>query len=376
VEKTPFSFRTILFIAFCFFCAGDALGISAGQPARWWPVAAALLAAGGLARYQREPLLAVLFLCAGAGGFLLGTSDGPVRQAWHQRYGTELTLTGEWDPASLAVQGAGDGRNVCSAPSPAGQDTGVPARVAVGPAAAGYADDAADAASGRGAPQIFRANPGCYNSALAARVKRVYGRMSVSEGDWKVLPLKASLLHRWEGAVQLGKTQLLRRLRRSEGALLLGMVLGGYEGVREEDAEVLRQNGLAHLMAVSGTHVALLLAFAWLLLKRWESPWKTAFLLGLLAAYAVACSLRPAVLRAALMASALLWGRLRGRRTDPLRLLLLVAWILLLWQPLWLVDVGFQLSFVTVAGLSALLSPCAGMDARPVSGRCCGRCLP
>ncbi|XOQ53325.1 MAG: hypothetical protein ACFWT7_08130 [Succiniclasticum sp.] len=351
MEKTPFSFRTILFISFCFFCAGDALGISAGQPARWWPVAAALLAAGGLARYQREPLLAVFFLCAGAGGFLLGTSDGPVRQAWHQRYGTEVALTGEWEPASLASREQGmAGTFVVHHP--------LPGKIRVFLRGSPPDLPPPDTWSTRQMQlrgvvrsQIFRANPGCYNSALAARVKRVYGRMSVSAGDWKVLPARASLLHRWEGAVQQEKTQLLRRLRRSEGALLLGMVLGGYEGVREEDAEVLRQNGLAHLMAVSGTHVALLLAFAWLFLKRWESPWKTAFLLGLLAAYAVACSLRPAVLRAVLMASALLWGRLRGRRTDPLRLLLLVAWVLLLWQPLWLVDVGFQLSFVTVAGL-------------------------
>ena len=353
--RTTFFFRTTLFTAFGFFCGGDILGIFPLPRFLWGPAAAAALAVAALLAWrQREPLLIVLLLCAGAGGLLSGASDGPARQAWQRQYGREQALTGEWDPASLAYKEQGlAGTLVVRQP--------LPGRVRVflrgTPAELPPPDSLTTRqlqVRGRVRPQIFHANPGCDNGALAARIRQVYGRLTVRPGDWTVLPAAASLLCRGEGAVQQGKSALLRRLRRPECALLLGMVLGGYEGVREEDAEVLRQNGLAHLLAVSGTHVALLLAVAGLILRRWRSPWKTAVLLLFLAGYAVACGLRPAVLRAVLMASVLLWGRLRERRADPLRLLVLVAWLLLLWRPLWLVDVGFQLSFATVAGLLVL----------------------
>ncbi len=50
----------------------------------------------------------------------------------------------------------------------------------------------------------------------------------------------------------------LAQLHTGTGAILPGMVLGGYQGVAPEEADVFRDNGIAHLLAVSGTHVAVL----------------------------------------------------------------------------------------------------------------------
>lgn len=75
----------------------------------------------------------------------------------------------------------------------------------------------------------------------------------------------------------------------------------------------------------------------------------------LLIAYALLCGLRPPVLRALAMSSVLLLG---GSGAERGRLLCLVAALLLCLQPLWLADIGFQLSFGAAAGLLWLLPAC------------------
>ncbi|MBQ5544327.1 MAG: ComEC/Rec2 family competence protein, partial [Clostridia bacterium] len=111
-----------------------------------------------------------------------------------------------------------------------------------------------------------------------------------------------------------------------------------------------RDNGIAHLLAVSGTHVAVLALILQALLRP-AGKKGTVFVQLFLVLYALLCGLQPAVLRAVAMACVLLWGRSRELKADSVRLLLLTAWTLLLANPFWLFDISFQLSFVTTAGL-------------------------
>jgi competence protein ComEC len=60
------------------------------------------------------------------------------------------------------------------------------------------------------------------------------------------------------------------------------------------------------------------------------------------------------------MACVLLWGERTKRRADRFRLLLLTAMALLLIHPFWLLDIGWQLSFATTAGLLLACSRVTG----------------
>ncbi len=342
-------FKTFLGWSFLFFCAGDALGIFRASFPSLVPAFAGCLAAALAVSFRlRERLLPLFLLLALAGGLLAGTGDEPVRTAWQDLVGRTVTLEGEWDPASLQVREGGVS-GVLEVRNP------LPGKIRIF-IQDGRLEEQPLRVRGRLQEQTFHYNPGGINGPLTARIRGVYGRMTVPAGAVIYRDGPVSLRKRVDGAVLRWKRQLMERLHRPESALLPGMVLGGYEGVRAEDAEVLRNNGLAHLMAVSGTHVALLAAFLLLLTRHWQGRGKDFCLAAVLVLYAVACGLRPAVLRAVLLCLALWWGRQRGRTADPLRLLILVAWTLLLVCPLWLVDPGFQLSFVTVAGL-VLLGP-------------------
>ena len=239
---------------------------------------------------------------------------------------------------------------------------------------------------GKVKPLVFLSNPGCYDGELSSAIRGIRGRMTVSPGQVGLLGEKSSLMNRTALLVNRWKSLGLTVLGRcgsgdtGETAVLIGMLLGGYQGIDHRTAEIFRDNGMAHLLSVSGTHVALLTALLWLLLGKLGVRRRRVPIILLLVLYAVVCGLRPAVLRAVLMAGVILWCREgvdsgaadskadeKGKGGDGsetgvtpkvpgLRLLMVTAWALLLYRPLWLADISFQLSFLSVAGIMAGLS--------------------
>ncbi|MEC4804549.1 MAG: ComEC/Rec2 family competence protein [Jaaginema sp. PMC 1079.18] len=109
--------------------------------------------------------------------------------------------------------------------------------------------------------------------------------------------------------------------------------------------------GLAHTLAASGFHVSLLLGLVLTLTRRLGSRSRLGIGLGVLLLYIGLTGMQPSVMRAALMGVGVLIALVTERRTKPLGLLLLVATILLVIDPLWIWDLGFQLSFLATLGL-------------------------
>ena len=197
---------------------------------------------------------------------------------------------------------------------------------------------------------IFLRNPGTYDGYHLNKVKGIYGNMTVPASQLQELGAPLPLRFRFTALTQALREKAFSRLHTPAGAILPGMVLGGYQGVTAEDADMFRDNGIAHLLAVSGTHVAVLTLFLHALLRPVGRK-KYIFIQLFLSLYALLCGLQPAVLRSVVMACVLLWGRSQKLKANSARLLVLTAWGMLLVNPFWLFDISFQLSFVTTAGL-------------------------
>ena len=196
-------------------------------------------------------------------------------------------------------------------------------------------------------------NPGGFDAQAYNRVQELGGRVSRAQ----LVRVEPRVLW-WQRFALWNKclSQSIEQAAGKEyGALLSGMVLGGSGRLDEETRELFTNNGLAHLLSVSGTHLLLLTGLLLAVLRPVPLPWRRLSVVALLMAYAVLCGLRPPVLRALVMSSVLLLG---GRGAERGRLLLLAAAGLLCWQPLWLQDIGFQLSFAAAAGLLWLLPAC------------------
>ena len=109
--------------------------------------------------------------------------------------------------------------------------------------------------------------------------------------------------------------------------------------------------GLAHVLAASGFHVSLLLGLILKLIDRFAA--KSRLIIGIctLIIYLGLTGIQASVLRACLMGSAVLVAMTLETKVKPLGSLLLAATIILVFDPLLISDLGFQLSFLATFGL-------------------------
>jgi competence protein ComEC len=145
----------------------------------------------------------------------------------------------------------------------------------------------------------------------------------------------------------------------TERGLVRAMVLGDRGEIDEPTAEAFRASGTYHVLALSGAQVALVAGLIVGGLRRLRAgPWTqavaTASAIGF---YALLVGGDVPVVRAALMASAVLAGRALELDADPSNLLGLAALVLLAERPAVAADVGFQLSFGATLGILALAGP-------------------
>jgi competence protein ComEC len=117
------------------------------------------------------------------------------------------------------------------------------------------------------------------------------------------------------------------------------------------------QAGLAHAIAASGTQVSMVLALVLALTRRFSKQLQFGFGVGALFLLVGLTGFEASVCRAALMGFGTLFALVLSREVKPLALLLTAASILLLVNPLWIWDLGFQLSFLATLGLIVTTPP-------------------
>ncbi|MBW3613266.1 MAG: DNA internalization-related competence protein ComEC/Rec2 [Chloroflexi bacterium] len=141
-----------------------------------------------------------------------------------------------------------------------------------------------------------------------------------------------------------------------EAALGAGILLGVRSSIAPEVSDDFATAGLTHVVAISGWNIAIVVALVGAMLRPLErrpgGRWLTAAVATLsVAGYVVLTGASPSVMRAALMAGALLVGRFAGSRAHAASALGLAALVMLVAAPAVLWDVGFQLSLLATAGL-------------------------
>ncbi|GAB4457876.1 MAG: ComEC/Rec2 family competence protein [Elainellaceae cyanobacterium] len=136
------------------------------------------------------------------------------------------------------------------------------------------------------------------------------------------------------------------------GALVSAMLLGkGGVDVPFDLRDSFANAGLAHALAASGFQVSLLIGIMLSLTRSFPSQASFALSATVLLGYVGLTGLEPSVARAGVMGFAVLAAITLGRRVNPLNSLLLAATLLLLVNPVWIWDLGFQLSVLATLGL-------------------------
>lgn len=209
-------------------------------------------------------------------------------------------------------------------------------------------------------PRKFR-NPGAFDYPAYLATRGIF-----LEG-WAREPLEIAAGSR--GSPMLSgifhlRRLLLRRLEAampaSQAALLRAVVLGDRSGLTPSVNQRFLDSGTYHILAISGLNVSLLAGtlFGFFRLLRLSSRVGAAAAALLVTGYAVLAGAGPSVVRAAVMADVYLAAVVLDRRADLLNSLALSALLLLWWNPRFLGDVGFQLTYLATLGIILVLPHC------------------
>lgn len=161
--------------------------------------------------------------------------------------------------------------------------------------------------------------------------------------------------------------RIVARLGPRTGGIAAAMATGHEAWLDPDDVDVMRDSGLAHILSISGLHMAVVGGFAFFLVRLLVAAWpwlalrvpgkKVAATVGLLAVgtYLVVSGSPAPAERAAVTASIAFLAILLDRQAITMHALAVAAFVVLVLQPEAIVTPGFQMSFAATAALVALV---------------------
>ncbi len=151
---------------------------------------------------------------------------------------------------------------------------------------------------------------------------------------------------------QLGG-QIERIFWQADQGYMKGLLIGNADDIDPESFAAFSRLGLTHILAISGLHIAIYVGLLLWLLRRIGLTKEAACMIVmiLLPFYVLLTGASPSAIRAGLMGMIGLYLASRGKLKDGLHILCLVGWVMLIYEPYYLLNVSFQLSFAVTAGL-------------------------
>jgi competence protein ComEC len=192
--------------------------------------------------------------------------------------------------------------------------------------------------------QKFLAAQNCFAGLAGRQVKLLQ-----SDAAWGVWAIRQRIA-----------TAQAQALGDSAGPVLSSMVLGNRAvQVPFTIGDQFRRVGLSHALAASGFQISLILTTVLALTR--TLPKRLQFGLGGLAlvGFGVLSGFAPSVLRAVLLGLAGLVAMVGQTKIKPIPMLFVIAIVMLLLNPLWIQDLGFQFSFLATLGLMVSANPIA-----------------
>jgi len=205
-------------------------------------------------------------------------------------------------------------------------------------------------------------NPREFNYKRFMGFRNIYHQAFFEKEDWllyeedKGNPLMAGVLQ-----LRGSLLSILRNYVKDDQAYAVSssLILGLREKLDDELIKAYSSSGAMHVLAVSGLHVAIMFQifsylFFFLDKNSRLKTFKSLIIVLIIWGYAALTGLSPSVLRAAVMFTFVALGSNMKRITNIYNMLAGSAFALLLYNPYYLMEVGFQLSYLAVIGIVML----------------------
>jgi competence protein ComEC len=185
--------------------------------------------------------------------------------------------------------------------------------------------------------------------------KSIFGQIQVELKDLSMAPPSHYSIRTFASGIRNSILQNLEKshFSKEELPVFAALLLGQQQDITKDILQDYQYAGAIHILSVSGLHVGLLLGFLTLLLSPLPQTRKYALLkLGILlfslSFFGILAGLSPSVLRSVTMFSFVAIGMYFRRSTNIYNTLLISAFLLLLFNPSYVYDVGFQLSYLAL----------------------------
>lgn len=203
-------------------------------------------------------------------------------------------------------------------------------------------------------------NPHAFDYSRYLHFKNIHYQAFIRGNNWHRLATNKGnpILHLSFSLREQFLTVLKKHLVKEESyAVGSAMIIGYREEISDEMQRAYMETGAVHVLAVSGMHVGLVYVFLSFLLglvkwqnRRWKFLQLLLQLLGIWT-FALVTGAAPSICRAAAMFSFFIVGKFWQRNRNVYNTMAASAFFLLLYNPYWLLDVGFQLSYLAVLGI-------------------------
>lgn len=201
-------------------------------------------------------------------------------------------------------------------------------------------------------------NPGEFNYKAYLANHQIYYQTFITQSQIVILPKPVKNLIAF--AIHLRQKLVLKfqkYLHDPQSASLASTLILGYRAdLSQEIINAYSKTGTMHVLSVSGMHVGIVFFVLAFILKplnrtKYLRFVKACTIILLIWFYALITGFSPSVCRAAVMLSFVVFGKAINRNQNTYNLIAISAFILLIYNPWYLVDVGFQLSYLAVIGL-------------------------
>ena len=198
-------------------------------------------------------------------------------------------------------------------------------------------------------------NPGEYDEQSYQNGKGIFlflQKTEVVEQKRPVVPIR-------EGLYQLRRffsKLYITLFGEKNGSLAAAMVLGEKGSLDTDIKQLYQRNGIAHLTAISGLHIAMIGGTLYHFLRRCLGSYPVSAGIGIffILLYGVMTGLSEATIRAVIMLITLIGAEVSGRKYDCITAVSLALFLMLAANPYQITQAGFQLSFGAILGIAVV----------------------
>jgi competence protein ComEC len=198
-------------------------------------------------------------------------------------------------------------------------------------------------------------NPHQFNYKSYLQKKHIYHQLYITNTQLLKISTQKHTLFGYASQLRerINKNLKQSNFKEDELAIINALLLGQRQDISKDIYDSYAQAGVIHILAVSGLHVGIILLLLNFMFKpiehfKYGKVIKILFIVVLLWSFAIIAGLSASVTRAVTMFSIVAIGINLKRPTNIFNTLAISMFVILLFKPLFLLDVGFQLSYLAV----------------------------